>query len=540
MRQFFLIIIYIVAAGGSVWGQSLKNELTQELINSTKNHYYEIIEPHDLKGRSLAFPEGSVLCFRGGSISNGTIIGKRLVIEAPACQVFNNTNLQASIASPMVMPEWFGAKADGKQDCTEAFEQAIKIGGQVRLSKGTYLIKHRLVLSNNVQIKGCGSFDGNDATRLVFSVPDSEYAISISEKENFVKGQIVSIEDLIIEPSNWNAHQGGGIELTRPVYMRNVVVRRFKKTNLFAHHDKTSEGPYNSVIESCKFMQSGEHGVIVGRGGNSMVFIGCMFLFNGAQKYNDWVKTAGNCDGLFVSGRDKNGSDKEGLSYCGYTDNGRFPQYSIENLTIVGGTASHNSRYGWNISDLSNSTLTIGYAEKNLGGKQMFIGDYVHDCTFFVNNLPVNEIERRGNYSRRRNVLFTQGRPFDTSNNDNYYGGTALRKLQGHIDEPLNSKIILMETEAGTISLVPDYENNTLKVQVLGKMKIEMPNPENMTDKSNNLSGTFKNRPRSLGLPIGTSYFCIDRTSPQSEGKGVVIYYAGNDQWVDALGRTIK
>ena len=48
--------------------------------------------------------------------------------------------------------------------------------------------------------------------------------------------------------------------------------------------------------------------------------------------------------------------------------------------------------------------------------------------------------------------------------------------------------------------------------------------------------GTFKNRPTGHLLPIGQSYYCTDKKTAESTSKGMMIYYKGNEVWIDSNG----
>ena len=52
-------------------------------------------------------------------------------------------------------------------------------------------------------------------------------------------------------------------------------------------------------------------------------------------------------------------------------------------------------------------------------------------------------------------------------------------------------------------------------------------------------SGSFAKRPGS-SIPVGFAYFCTDKHTTEGARNGIVIYYAGNGTWVDALGRTVE
>ena len=54
-------------------------------------------------------------------------------------------------------------------------------------------------------------------------------------------------------------------------------------------------------------------------------------------------------------------------------------------------------------------------------------------------------------------------------------------------------------------------------------------------------SGTFSQKPSATtGIKIGFNYFCTDRQTEEGNSPGIMLYYKGNDVWVDALGRIIN
>lgn len=529
---------------------------------------YKINSVIDLHGGSILLPEGSILEFSGGVIANGTITGNNVFVTAPAYQIFaDNLSIQGSFYSQNVFVEWFGARNDGLTDCSDAIKKAIDFGGNITLQSGVYLIRQQIILGNNVHIKGVGSHNHYTNTRLCFAVPGGMSAFANNDAHNFNTGQCATIEDLIIEPLDWSNHEGPGIDLTRPIHMKNVVVQKFPKPNMIIHHDATSEGPYNSVFISCHFQLSGSHGVVVGRGGNSVTFISCMFIANGSSSFGDrFPVKRSDYDGLLVTGREEDYFGNGTVNTYGYDLNKLYPPYSIENLTIIGSTSSHNSRYGWNFSDVCNSTINAGYAESNLGKKQVFIGNYVNKCNFLFNNTSIEDIERRGDYYRRQNNLFAQGRIFSTSDSDGSYRGLTLSNYEPHVDKPYNNELVLFETETSRISLNADYEHNQLDLCVSDNANLRIRRTDgsvvNLYDlfnitgaeetKSSRLVspetsmqpvcalkevGLFEERPQGDNIPIGYEYFCTDRGKKR---KGLILYYSGNNKWVNALGKEIK
>lgn len=52
--------------------------------------------------------------------------------------------------------------------------------------------------------------------------------------------------------------------------------------------------------------------------------------------------------------------------------------------------------------------------------------------------------------------------------------------------------------------------------------------------------GTYSEKPSSSIITEGYSYYCTDRKSTEGNRNGIMIYYAGADTWVDALGRVVE
>lgn len=55
----------------------------------------------------------------------------------------------------------------------------------------------------------------------------------------------------------------------------------------------------------------------------------------------------------------------------------------------------------------------------------------------------------------------------------------------------------------------------------------------------NHEKGTFSQKPTS-NLTVGQSYFCTDKQTTEGATNGIMIYYKGEDVWVDALGRVVE
>ena len=50
--------------------------------------------------------------------------------------------------------------------------------------------------------------------------------------------------------------------------------------------------------------------------------------------------------------------------------------------------------------------------------------------------------------------------------------------------------------------------------------------------------GNYQSKP--TNAEIGSSYFCTDRQTSEGASNGIMIYYKGDNVWVDALGRVVS
>ena len=61
----------------------------------------------------------------------------------------------------------------------------------------------------------------------------------------------------------------------------------------------------------------------------------------------------------------------------------------------------------------------------------------------------------------------------------------------------------------------------------------------NNADSTPITSGTFANKPTGT-INVGYAYFCTDKQTTEGSTNGIMIYYKGDNVWVDALGRVVS
>ena len=101
-----------------------KNVLTQAMVN-TANTIYHIQYDYDLNGQTITLPAGCVLEFDGGSLTNGTLVGNKTLVNAGACKIFNGITFAGTYINELCYVEWFGAVGDGVADDRAALQAAI-------------------------------------------------------------------------------------------------------------------------------------------------------------------------------------------------------------------------------------------------------------------------------------------------------------------------------------------------------------------------------------------------------------------------------
>lgn len=112
---------------------------------------YKITQDIDLSGGTLTIPSGCTLDFQGGTISNGTIIG--------------------NVLNDYLKPEWFGAKADGVTDDTDAIKMCLSLGAStLKFTSGIYIVHELLINNINIEIDKSATITVNKKCKYIFGL----------------------------------------------------------------------------------------------------------------------------------------------------------------------------------------------------------------------------------------------------------------------------------------------------------------------------------------------------------------------------------
>lgn len=139
-----------------------KNKSFAEQVVQT-NTIYEIRYPFDLRGTSVTIPNGSILSFKGGKITNGTLNGDDFRVVADLVKVFNDITFTGNCIKNIYELDWFidnknsfcdltSAKKDSTAEVQAAFDSGVM---NIHISNQfCYYISSTIILKSWVSLVG--------------------------------------------------------------------------------------------------------------------------------------------------------------------------------------------------------------------------------------------------------------------------------------------------------------------------------------------------------------------------------------------------
>ena len=332
----------------------------------------------------------------------------------------------------------FGAVGDGVADDTLAIQNAINSGNIVYCPPGTYKCTSTLNLANLSSWIGSG-YNGGASTGSVcvfYNLSSNMPALlmPIAKKNVFSL-----IQDMTFKASSWDVVTGAnghGLDCVGQLSMDRVQFIGFKRIGIYAHHDASLSGPYESIWTNVRSLYSGQHGITVGRGANSMTIINAECKWNGAPSYLTAPTTIGTYDGLYVDN---------------YDDGSGYPSYLPEGLTVIGGDASYNARYGFNIQGVSYGRIMPGYAEFNKATYDANLGIDLQNSFVQFGRTPITKVNLAATYGpyQRTNSVFIGGKFFGS-------GNTNSAPQNNFLLTNLSSSFSEDSTTTKTVSMIPN------------------------------------------------------------------------------------
>ena len=333
-------------------------------------------------------------------------------------------------------------------DAKSAIQSAID-SGKPLYAPGVYKIVGSLDLSKLSTLRGDAYTGGGDTgSAFIFYNVGTAAALSMPTTKTKVFSHI---QDMAFRASSWDAVTGAnghGMDIAGQLSLTRVQVIGFKKIGIYLHHDATAVGPYESTLTNVRALYSGQHGIVVGRGANSLTLIQPECKWNGAPTFLTAPSAVGIYDGLYVDN---------------YDDGSGWPTYLPEGLTLIGGDASYNSRYGWNIQGVSYGRIMPGYAEFNKASFDANLGLDLQNSFVQFGRVPAAKVNLAATFAtyQRTNQVYIGGKSYGAGNTNtapqNSFSGTNLTQ-------------ILSENSAGTnqIYMLPDPATGNLTIGQTG------------------------------------------------------------------------
>ena len=166
--------------------------ISAQISASDKGAIYIVQTNIDLKKNTVKMPQGSILQFEGGKLSNGEIVGNNATIEAGRYEIFDEIELSGTWLLDGVKAEWFGAIPNREDiDCSVSINKAIVNGKHVNasilLGSGIYYTKSVIDISDYGTLIGISS----TVTRICFR---EESGIGV-----YMHGQCTTIKNISVQ-----------------------------------------------------------------------------------------------------------------------------------------------------------------------------------------------------------------------------------------------------------------------------------------------------------------------------------------------------
>jgi len=233
-------------------GKSLKKQII------LKNTIYDIYDDFDLMGTTIQVPEGSTLNFKGGTISNGKLVGANTRIVAPFGRIFQaNVSFGGKFLSDFIRMAWWGTMNanDNTQEVQSALDAIYFFVNRnfvfdmpVRITDISYADKY----CPGTSFSGVSNSHQNNCAITVFG--NDSHGLDISGTEILQFSNILFLGDEKSAPNSLLYASRSDINKQCNKHCFNNVVFRGEVTNAFAYNYGGEEWTFTN----CEFHYSGE------------------------------------------------------------------------------------------------------------------------------------------------------------------------------------------------------------------------------------------------------------------------------------------
>ena len=291
-------------------GQDI-NLLTQQMINKP-NTIYEIQYDFDLNNQEITIPEGCVLDFKGGSLSNGIIVSNNTILNSTAYLIFNNINLKNNFIVSTSYSEWFYNNGDD----AISINLALKYFNNITLLNKIYYLKSiqengscitvpekaiiKGTLLHNVTTEGKSTIlvDESIQYKSVLLVGGEVYIENISikglYKDDINKNAIIKTNNIASRLNFINVNVAGGyygFDLGTYLSYLQRCTSNYNHVGFYIHggvneNNITNIEGTSTILNSCYSVDSVKHGYLI-KGMIYSTLISCAADGCGAPTYGN-------------------------------------------------------------------------------------------------------------------------------------------------------------------------------------------------------------------------------------------------------------
>lgn len=239
-------------------------EAMSQLKNIKSGTLIDVCADISLPSYRWEVPDGCSIRYSGGLLRMAEIVGRDTRVLAAEDQLFEVNKISGSWKVNVALPEWFGAKSDGKFDCSSAIAKAMLLNpSELKFTQGTYLVSQP-ILTHHSDI--CISRDAILAARNELSLQMKDYKGKLVTAQGLIVGDYTQdfsreVYGLQLQPKIYG---GGcidgrykasvGILLNKGfrVIVRDLTIKDFNKFGFVAALSKDAAG--SSIMQNCTFV----------------------------------------------------------------------------------------------------------------------------------------------------------------------------------------------------------------------------------------------------------------------------------------------
>lgn len=277
-----------------------KNVLTQEMLIKA-NAIYFIQYDYDLNGGDITIPEGCVLHFQGGSISNGGVIGKSTKIKAELNTLFINVAIDGTWIVSEIFSDWFYIKEGKNYDNFQALKnifslQSEEIYNTIYISKKDVYYTPRF-FGDASDYKNLAQFSVTSNTKLILNANIYEnpnectslYTIALIDVQNVSIEGSGSLNGDVVEHIGNDGEQKYGLALfcAKNVYINGISCNYFWGDGICVESKPNNPNQQTTInyseyviIDNVKCLYNRRNGLYLG-GTNKIEILNSEFSYNG-------------------------------------------------------------------------------------------------------------------------------------------------------------------------------------------------------------------------------------------------------------------